>query len=277
MFFTLRERLGAERIQGIRHYSGEFRGQLKHARGARVSQGDLAHGIETGIGATHGVGFKIRPHGQIAMHLTGRETHRQSNASTPGHAGPGTVDQPVIVQRHLTCLQIDRDNVGRVELRLVDALAQDKFLPLPLLVIHHATAMTARHNPHSTIAVIRIVDGEPHCHRLSRCQGPVLCILVPWHIAGATWQFAKEVTTPQVEVLADEILHVVEDGRRAAQVIDPAIRLLPTIDAIDIDAIRQLPEQLVKTLLQMHHTLFGKQGQGLDETALAEMQLFSER
>ena len=87
--------------------------------------------------------------------------------------------------------------------------------------------------------------------------------------------FYKETAAPLKEIGTNEVLDIVQDSRRARQIVNPTVGLVPHIDRTDRHAHRHERLEFVQTLLQSRHRNRIKHGQSLQVAPLVELVNFA--
>ena len=105
-------------------------------------------------------------------------------------------------------------------------------------------------------------------------RGPVLGVLMPGHDGAIARELAEELRAPEEKVGAEDVLDVVQQGGRPAQIVDPTVGLVPTVDAADVDAVRQPLAQGEEAAFDLADAFRTEEGQVLDEALLLELLLF---
>ena len=71
---------------------------------------------------------------------------------------------------------------------------------------------------------------HPHVHAVGGGESPVVRVLVPTHIRGASDLFDPKLRLPQIELGAEGVLHDVEDRAAGRQVVHPPVRQVTIVE-----------------------------------------------
>ena len=121
---------------------------------------------------------------------------------------------------------------------------------------------------HSPIAQVAAINGNPGGDRLGWGQGPIRRILMPTDGFAVARHFTEEMSRPNNDVRANEVLDPIEDARVGCHVPNGGTAVMESIDGIGIlPHGREGCEHFIEGLAIAHGLFFGLDGEGADDAA----------